>query len=338
MRIVRLTALRPHFARKTVSSNRAAVLLAIDGADSVATSSIYQRKAAEARAAGFHSRADFFHDLHRLCAEWGQFDKTKIFDPDLSTPSKMDPMHIKFLPGSELRQLHLPMRRFTPPQKDEIRKQLLKMIQHKVVERAGADAWVSCVHLARKRDPVTPEHHGGGESANPVALNAIGAFMTWSDYEQIPAAAVNSLSVGSSTGYNYNRPQSLTEEVVFLSYLELQEFADACGFGGSEGLGVAMTHAISADVQIGAGSPIRWRFCIDFRRANLLMVDEFYPLPETRECILKLAGCEIFGTVDLTAMYWQCELHRDSLRNGRRGLPISAGPLRFEVCCGPCTA
>jgi hypothetical protein len=42
------------------------------------------------------------------------------------------------------------------------------------------------------------------------------------------------------------------------------------------------------------------------------MVDEFYPLPETRECILKLAGCEIFGTVDLTAMY--CELHRDSRR------------------------
>jgi len=44
------------------------------------------------------------------------------------------------------------------------------------------------------------------------------------------------------------------------------------------------------------------------------MVDEFYPLPETRECILKLAGCELFGTVDLTAMYWQCELHPDSRR------------------------
>ena len=203
MRLVRLTPVRPHVALKTLSSHRAAVLLAVDGSHNSANTSEYQRKSAEARVKGDHARAEFFLDLHHVCAKWGKFDSTKIFDPDLSTPSKMTPMLIKFQPGSANRQLHLPMRRFTPPQKDEIRKQLLKMIQHKVVERGGVDAWVSCVHLARKRDAVAPDNPTGVEASKPAALNSIGAFMTWSDYEHIPGVPpttlLNSISSELST-------------------------------------------------------------------------------------------------------------------------------------------
>ena len=56
----------------------------------------------------------------------------------------------------------------------------------------------------------------------------------------------------------------------------------------------------------------RWRFCIDYRKVNRILIQEQYPLPETRECIEYLAGGEIFGSADLSAMYWQIELDEGS--------------------------
>jgi hypothetical protein len=271
-RIVRLVAVRPHVARKSVSSNQAVVLLAVDGGQKVTASSEYQLKAAEARVTGDHARAQFFTDLHHLCSQWGKFDATKIFDPDLSTPSKMEPMRIKFKPGGDQQQFHLPMRRFTPPQKDEIRKQLLKMLQHKVIERGGTDAWVSCVHLARKRDGPPPATLDPPDSAAPTAaINAIGAFMSWADHEEITpggkVSALHSVSVSQRDRLSTGQVPA-TEEVVFLSESDLQQWAVSCGFGGQEAINLALTHAISADVKTGSGSPIRWRFCLDFRRAG----------------------------------------------------------------------
>jgi hypothetical protein len=181
-------------------------------------------------------------------------------------------MRIKFKPGGDQQQFHLPMRRFTPPQKDEIRKQLLKMLQHKVIERGGTDAWVSCVHLARKRDGPPPATLESPDSAAPTAaINAIGAFMSWADHEEITpggkVSALHSVSVSQRDRLSTGQVPA-TEEVVFLSESDLQQWAVSCGFGGQEAINLALTHAISADVKTGSGSPIRWRFCLDFRRAG----------------------------------------------------------------------
>jgi hypothetical protein len=73
---------------------------------------------------------------------------------------------------------------------------------------------------------------------------------------------------------------------------------------------VASLFSMEADIQVGP-SLIRWRFTIDFRKLNDVTVEEFYPFPETRECIESLAGDELFGSLDLSSMYWQIEVHPD---------------------------
>jgi hypothetical protein len=73
---------------------------------------------------------------------------------------------------------------------------------------------------------------------------------------------------------------------------------------------IASLFEMMADIQVGP-STIRWRFTIDFRKLNDVTVEEFYPFPETRECIESLAGSELFGSLDLSSMYWQIEVHPD---------------------------
>ena len=56
----------------------------------------------------------------------------------------------------------------------------------------------------------------------------------------------------------------------------------------------------------------RWRFCIDCRKINPILIQEHYLLPTTRECVEYFSGGEIFGSADLSAMYWQIELDEES--------------------------
>ena len=91
---------------------------------------------------------------------------------------------------------------------------------------------------------------------------------------------------------------------------ELQRWADAAGWASATAMQVASLFEMVADIQVGP-STIRWRFKIDFRKLNDVTVEEFYPFPETRECIESLAGSEVFGSLDLSSMYWQIEVHPD---------------------------
>ncbi|CAF1605583.1 unnamed protein product [Didymodactylos carnosus] len=50
------------------------------------------------------------------------------------------------------------------------------------------------------------------------------------------------------------------------------------------------------------GSP---RFCVDYRRLNLITERDEYPLPRTDNIIDKLAGLKYFTILDLKAGYWQ---------------------------------
>jgi hypothetical protein len=90
-----------------------------------------------------------YRRLDKLCRLWGYFDEKRIFSKDLTLPSKMKPMRIGLIGNARRMLMRLAMRRHSQPQKDEVRKQLIAMLKQLVVERAGPDAWMSCVHLVR---------------------------------------------------------------------------------------------------------------------------------------------------------------------------------------------
>ena len=47
------------------------------------------------------------------------------------------------------------------------------------------------------------------------------------------------------------------------------------------------------------------RFCIDFRKLNLMTIKDAYPIPRMDECIVSLGVVRVFSTLDCNAGYWQ---------------------------------
>eukprot|EP00170_Pyropia_yezoensis_P001204 contig_5367_g1208 len=47
------------------------------------------------------------------------------------------------------------------------------------------------------------------------------------------------------------------------------------------------------------------RFCIDYRRLNLVTKKDSYPIPRMDECIDSLGEATVFTTIDCRAGYWQ---------------------------------
>eukprot|EP00170_Pyropia_yezoensis_P003740 contig_15708_g3751 len=47
------------------------------------------------------------------------------------------------------------------------------------------------------------------------------------------------------------------------------------------------------------------RFCIDYRRLNLVTKKDSYPSPRMDECIDSLGEATVFTTIDCNAGYWQ---------------------------------
>ena len=56
----------------------------------------------------------------------------------------------------------------------------------------------------------------------------------------------------------------------------------------------------------------RLRFCIDYRKLNLMTIKDSYPIPRMDECIDSLGNASVFTTLDAYSGYWQVAIkHED---------------------------
>jgi hypothetical protein len=83
-----------------------------------------------------------------------------------------------------------------------------------------------------------------------------------------------------------------------------------------------------------------WRFCVDYRRLNALMLQEACPLPRIDESLDALSGSKFFSTLDLASGYWQVPLDeeaRDKSTFATRGGLWSWKVLPFGLTSAPAT-
>jgi hypothetical protein len=82
------------------------------------------------------------------------------------------------------------------------------------------------------------------------------------------------------------------------------------------------------------------RFCVDFRRLNLLTKKDVYPLPRVDDLLDSLGKADYFTVLDLQSGFWQIPLHPDDME--KTAFSVARGHLEFIVmpfglCNAPAT-
>jgi hypothetical protein len=221
-------------------------------------------------------------DLRKLEAEFGKADGTRIFGKDLSVPSKMRKMRVRMRDGWQEGMRRQRPRHFSPPQEAWIEDQTMKMIKNKILSRAGPNAFVSCLHLAKKKAAPAEAEVKPKWGAVNVAYMAV--------CERVAR------TFGGSLRDVVSLEAHVAEREAALMAMEAPVFCEVDAQTRDKSSGVAHT----------------WRFCIDLREVNKWTVSESYPTPDIRKCLDRLVGNRIFGSIDCSAMYHQIELEEGS--------------------------
>jgi hypothetical protein len=213
----------------------------------------------------------FQRDLRLLEDEFGKSSGTLIFSKDLSTPSKMRAMVMRMKPGWEQGMRRQRPRHFTPPQEEWIEQQTLAMIRNKILSEAPPGAFVSCLHLAKKKPAPTP-----GAVLNIAYLGVCQrvARSFGGTLEGLPMGVLEA------------------EREAHLLAMDAPVLCDVRAQTRDKASGVVQN----------------WRYCIDLREVNAWTQAESYPTPDIRKCLDRLVGNRIFGSIDCSAMYHQIML------------------------------
>jgi hypothetical protein len=213
----------------------------------------------------------FQRDLRALEEEFGKGDGTRIFSKDLSTPSKMKAMVMRMKPGWEQGMRRQRPRHFTPPQEEWIEQQTLAMIRNKILSAAPPGAFVSCLHLAKKKPTPVP---GGVFNLTYLGVCQGVARAFGGSLNNLPAAVLEA------------------EQEAHLLAMDTP----------------VLCEVNAQTVNRATGAVQSWRYCIDLREVNAWTVAESYPTPDIRKCLDRLVGNRIFGSIDCSAMYHQIML------------------------------
>lgn len=72
-----------------------------------------------------------------------------------------------------------------------------------------------------------------------------------------------------------------------------------------------------------------YRFCVDYRRLNSVIITDAHPLPRVDDSLDALSGSQYFSSMDMSSGYWQVELDA----NNRQKTAFTAGDslCQFKV-------
>jgi len=82
------------------------------------------------------------------------------------------------------------------------------------------------------------------------------------------------------------------------------------------------------------------RFCIDYRKLNLMAVKDAYPIPRMDECIDSLGDARVFSTLDCNESYWQIPVAEEDKHHTAFACHSGAWQcvrLPFGLCNAPAT-